>query len=85
MTVKIFDYFLSNSQLKLYHLYYRYCYIRELFNSRTKISVAPTSWSASIFSDTSFLRISTDTALSLPHSRLVTVGDFFPGVMAIAS
>ena len=60
-------------------------YILELCNSRTKISVAPTSWRASILSDTSFFRIRDDTALLLPDSRFVTVGDFFPGVILIAS
>mmetsp|Transcript_3401 Transcript_3401/g.9518 ORF Transcript_3401/g.9518 Transcript_3401/m.9518 type:complete len:133 (-) Transcript_3401:751-1149(-) len=63
----------------------RQIHIREFFNSRTKISVAPTSWRASILSLTSFFRTRDDTDLVLPHSRFVMVGDFFPGVILMAS
>jgi hypothetical protein len=60
-------------------------YIRELLIFKTKISVHPMAWSASIFSDTSFFKTREETALIVPHSRVVIVGDFFPGVTLMAS
>lgn len=60
-------------------------YIRELLMSKTRISVAPTFWRASIFSETSVLSTKEDTDLTVPHSRDVTVGDRFPGVILTAS
>lgn len=58
--------------------------MREFWRSNMRISVAPTSWRASIFSETSFLSTRDETALTLPHDKSVTVGDRLPGVISMA-
>mmetsp|Transcript_22231 Transcript_22231/g.63780 ORF Transcript_22231/g.63780 Transcript_22231/m.63780 type:complete len:201 (+) Transcript_22231:100-702(+) len=67
-----------------FSIYIQY-YIREFEMFMTNMSVAPIFCKASIFSETSFFKTKDDTDLTVPHSKVVTVGDRFPGVTLIAS